>query len=86
MDELSFAKKIRQKAIYAADNYPPITCFPFLWTLFTGILPEEMYGYLEREGLLPDEQKGCRRGSRRTKNQLLIDKMVLRVVKGYILI
>ena len=33
-----------------------------------------MYNYLEREKTLPEEQKGCKRGSRRTKDQLLIDK------------
>ena len=31
--------------------------------------------------LLPDEQKGCRRGSRGTKDQLLIDKTMLKETK-----
>ena len=34
--------------------------------------------YLEQEKLLPEEQKGCRQGSRGTKDQLLIDKTVLK--------
>ena len=37
-----------------------------------------MYGYPGREELLPEEQKGCRRRSRGTNNQLLIDKTVLK--------
>ena len=37
-----------------------------------------MYDYLEQERLLPEEQKGCRQGSRGTKNQLVIDKIVLK--------
>ena len=37
-----------------------------------------MYNYLEREKILPEEQKGCRRGSRGTKDQLLVDKTVLK--------
>ena len=35
-----------------------------------------MYNYLEPEKI-PEEQKGCKRGSRGTKDQLLIDKTVL---------
>ena len=51
---------------------------PLMWKLLTGVIAEEMYNYLEREKILPEEQKGCRRGSRGTKDQLLIDKTVLK--------
>ena len=43
----------------------------------TGIIANSVYEYLEMNNLLPVEQKECRRNSRRTKDQLLIDKMVL---------
>ena len=62
----------------AGDNYRPITCLPLMWKLLTGVIAEEMYNYLEREKILPEEQKGCRRGSRGTKDQLLIDKTILK--------
>ena len=62
----------------AVENYRPITCLPLMWKLLAGMIAEEMYTYLHRENLLPEEQKGCRRGSRGTKDQLLIDKTVLR--------
>ena len=62
----------------AVENYRPITCLPLMWKLLTGMIAEEMYTYLHRENLLPEEKKGCRRGSRGTKDQLLIDKTVLR--------
>ena len=62
----------------AVENYRPITCLPLMWKLLTGMIAEEMYTYLERENILPEEQKGCRRGSRGTKDQLLVDKTVLR--------
>ena len=64
-----------------AENYRPITCLPLMWKLLTGMIAEEMYNYLEQEKLLPDEQKGCKRGSRGTKHQLLIDKTVLKDCK-----
>ena len=62
-------------------NYRPITCLSLLWKLFTGILAEEMYNHLEKNDLLPAEQKGCRKNSRGTKDQLLIDKMIIKNCK-----
>ena len=47
----------------------------------TGKLAEKMCNHLERENVLPSEQKGCCNGSRGTKDQLLIDKTVLRDCK-----
>ena len=46
--------------------------------LLTGVIAEEMYDYLEQEKVLTEKQKGCRRGSSGTKDQLLIDKTVLK--------
>ena len=40
-----------------------------------------MYSHLERENALRSEQNGCRKGSCETKNQLLIDKTMLRGCK-----
>ena len=65
----------------AVDNFRPISCLPLKWKLLTGMIAEEMYGFLEREKLLPEEQKGCRKRSSGTKDQLLIDKTVLRDCK-----
>ena len=65
----------------AADNYRPIACLPLMWKLLTGIFSEKMYQHLEDQSLLPDEQKGCRKNSRGTKDQLLIDKMILKDAK-----
>ena len=62
----------------AVDNFRPISCLPLMWKLTTGILADNMYDYLERERILPEEQKGCRKGRRGTKDQLLIDKAILK--------
>ena len=43
-----------------ADNYHPITCLPIMWKLLTGVMGEKLYQHLERNGMLADEQKGCR--------------------------
>ena len=65
-----------------ADNYRPIACLPLMWKLLTGILAEQIYDHLDGNNLLPDEQKGCRKRSRGTKDQLLIDKMILKDAKN----
>ena len=65
----------------AVDNSRPISCLPLLWKLLTGIIAECMYGFLENNKILPNEQKGCKLESRGTKDQLLIDKMILKDCK-----
>ena len=52
-----------------------------MWKLVTGVIAQEMYNYLERENIFPEEQKDCKRGSRGANNQLLIDKTVLKDCK-----
>ena len=62
----------------AVSNYRPIACLPLMWKLLTGIFAEKIYDHLHTNNALPDEQKGCRKRSRGTKDQLLIDKAVLK--------
>ena len=63
------------------SNFKTIRCLPIMWKVFTGILSEQAYGRMEREKMLPGEQKGYKRQSRRTKDQLMIDKMVIKSCK-----
>ena len=44
----------------------------------TGTITESIYNFLDVNDKLPVEQKGCEKKRRGTKDQLLIDKMVLR--------
>ena len=62
-------------------NFRPTTCLPLMWKLLTSVLAEAIYEHLERNGFLVDEQKGCRKRSRGTKGQLLVDKMIMRNCK-----
>ena len=63
------------------NNYRPITCLPTTFKLMTAIIAESMLNHRENSGLIPDEQKGNRTKSRGMKDQLLIDKMILRNAK-----
>ena len=62
----------------SAENFRPMTCFPLKWKLLTRIISEDLYCFMETGNLLPEEQKGCRRKYRGTKDQLLIDKTILK--------
>ena len=76
-----------------ASNYRSVACLPMMWKLLTGVMGEKLYYlcssvsspflskwyyHLERNGLLTDEQKGCRKGSRGSKDPLLVDKAILK--------
>ena len=46
------------------DNYRPISCLPFMWKLSTGgVVSESTYNFLIKNNFLPEEQRGCRKGS-----------------------
>ena len=65
-----------------ASNYRPITCLPLMWKLLTGVIADQVYAHLDQEKLLPEEQKGCRKGSRGTNDLLYIDRAVIKEVKS----
>ena len=67
-----------------ASNYRPITCLPLMWKLFIGVIAEQMYAHLDQVRLLPEEQKGCRNGSRRTNGLLYNDRAAIKEVKSRI--
>ena len=60
------------------ENFRLITCLPVMRKLLTGIVSEDMYRFMENENLIPEEQKGCRTKSKGAKDQLLIDKTILK--------
>ena len=62
-------------------NFHPITCLPIMWKLLSGILADSMHQHLEAQKLIPEEQKGCKHNSRGCKEQLLIDKLVMKQCK-----
>ena len=64
-----------------AGNYRPIAWLNLLWNLKTGIIADKLYQHLENENLLLEEQKSCRHVSRGTRDQLFIDKVVIRNCK-----
>ena len=52
-----------------------------MWKLLTGVIADQIYAHLDQE-VLPEEQKGCRKGSRGTNHLLYIDRAVIKEVKS----
>jgi hypothetical protein len=62
-------------------NYRPVTCQPTMYKLITSVISRRMQKYMDEENLIPKEQKGCYRGSKGCKDQLLISKAILQECK-----
>ena len=61
----------------APNNYRPITCLPIIRKIQTAQMREKIYYLLKSRGLLPEELKGCCKGSRGTAELLYIDQHIL---------
>ena len=65
------------------SNYRPIACLSITWKLFSSIVSNVIRHHLQDHGLLCYEQKGCSLWSRGTKDQLLIDHLILTDSKNH---
>ena len=54
---------------------------PLTRKLLTGVIEDQIYAHLYQEKLLPEEQKGCRKGSREANDLLYIDRAVIKEFK-----
>ena len=71
---------ILPKSNYTTDpkKYSPITCLSRTYELLTSVLTDRTYSLLEQNDLFLQEQKRCRRGSYGCKDQIMINKMILK--------
>ena len=53
-----------------------------MWKLLSGIIADQIYGHLDQQKLLTEEQKGCRKRSKGTNDLLYIDRAVIGEVKS----
>ena len=64
------------------NNHRSIICLPMMWKISTAQIRKDIYYSLTSRGLLPDEQKGCHKGSRGTAELLYIDQHILNESKN----
>ena len=60
------------------SNYRPITCLPLIWKLLSDVIANQIYGHLDQQKLLQEEEKGRRKKSRGTNDLLYLDRAVIR--------
>ena len=53
-----------------------------MWKSLTGVIADQIYAHLDQEMWLPEEQKGCRKGSSGSNDLLYIDRAVIKEVKS----
>ena len=61
----------------AVDNYRPILCLLLMCKLMIKTIAESISNFIDVDDKLLVKQKGCRKKSRGTKDQLLINKTIL---------
>ncbi|XP_052756188.1 uncharacterized protein LOC128201893 [Galleria mellonella] len=61
-------------------KYRPITCLQNIYKILTSCLTNLIYNHIERNNILSEEQKGCRKNSRGCKEQLTIDTIAMKIV------
>ena len=65
-----------------ASNYRPITCLSLLWKLLSVVISDQIYGHLDQQKLLPEEQKRCKKRSTGTNDLLYIGRAIIREGKS----
>ena len=71
---LPLVNKLGIKPVFKYYLSRPITCFPLMWKLLLGVIADQIYGELDQQKFLPEEQKGCRKRSRGTNDLLYIQR------------
>ena len=74
--KITLIKKDPSK-VTGPNNYGPIICLPMMWKILTAQIRENIRYSRTSRGLYPDEQKGCRKGSRGTAELLYVDEHII---------
>ena len=53
-----------------------------MWKFLAGVIADQIYAHWDQENVLPEEKKGCKKGSRGTNDLLYIDRAVITKVKS----
>lgn len=64
-----------------SSNYRPITCLPVIYKIITNIITSRMNEHINRNNIIPTEQKGNANNTSGTIDQLIINKMVMETAK-----
>ena len=63
--------------------YRPITCLPSIYKILMSCITKLIQNFISDHNIIAEEQKGCKRNRKGTKDQLLIDSIILEQSKKY---
>lgn len=58
-------------------KYRPITCLQTIYKILTACISKNIYTHLDKNNILAEQQKGCRKNCQGCKEQLTIDAVVM---------
>ncbi|KAI5720807.1 hypothetical protein M8J77_011910 [Diaphorina citri] len=59
------------------SKYRPITCLQTFYKILTACIAHILSSHIESQNIMTEEQKGCRKGAKGCKEQLIIDSVIL---------
>jgi len=62
------------------SKYRPISCLITIYKIYTECIAEKVRKHCEENRILAEEQKGCRKGARGCKEQIIIDQVIMEQV------
>ncbi|CAD7078651.1 unnamed protein product [Hermetia illucens] len=68
----------KEQGVSCPSKCRPITCLPTIYKVFTSVLCANIPKHLDVHKLIAEEQKGCAKGSRGCKEQLVIDTVAVK--------
>ncbi|KAI5731919.1 hypothetical protein M8J77_018419 [Diaphorina citri] len=60
------------------SKYRPITCLQIFYKIMTSCIADLLNEHIEKEKIVTEEQKGCKKGAKGCKEQLIIDSVILK--------
>jgi hypothetical protein len=72
----------KNEIIERPKNYRPLTCLPTMHKTITSIISKQIQKYIDERILMSKEQKGCCRGLKGCKDQILLSKATLQECKS----
>jgi hypothetical protein len=72
----------KQENTERTKHYRSIICASTMYITITSIISKQTHKYTDDRNLIPKEKKGCCRGSKGCKDQLLIAKAILQECKS----
>lgn len=63
------------------SKYRPITCLQTVYKILTSCITQIMNAHIDNNQIMCEEQKGCKKGAKGCKEQLIIDEVILKQVR-----